>query len=136
MPRQEDLTFIKTMSNLELSPVFLRELRKGVEAGKKKKALAANASALERQSGVGSEALTSRGSPQIPVNNRKADQLSNSDGPSKPPQPSPCARPSVWNGPEAQDSTGELAAESSRQHGRTDGGLAYAAVVAGRACTQ
>jgi hypothetical protein len=98
-----------------------------VEAGKKKKAPAASASALERQSGVRNEALTSPGSPLIPVNNRKADQLSRSDDPSETPppfQPSPCAWPFVWNGPEAQGSTGELAAESSRQHGRTEGGLA------------
>jgi hypothetical protein len=49
------------MSNLEPSPVFLRELRKEVVPGKKKKAIAASrskatsASHLERQSGVGSE---------------------------------------------------------------------------------
>jgi hypothetical protein len=59
MPRQEDLEVIKAMSNLEPSPVFLRELRKGVVAGRKKKAIAdsnakaTSASALERQSGVG-----------------------------------------------------------------------------------
>jgi hypothetical protein len=46
------------MSNLELSPIFLRELRKEVAAGKKKdltasKTNATRISALERQSGVG-----------------------------------------------------------------------------------
>ena len=85
MLTQEDLAFVKAMSKLEFSPVFLLELRKAVEASKKKKALSASASALEHQSGVGSETLTSRESPQIPVNNRKADQLSRSDGPPEPP---------------------------------------------------
>jgi hypothetical protein len=33
---QEELAFIEAMSNLELSPVFLWELRKAVMAGKKK----------------------------------------------------------------------------------------------------
>jgi hypothetical protein len=75
---------------MPLSPVFLRELRKTVVAGKKKKAIAASKdnatspSSLERQSGVGSEALTSRESPQIPVIKRKADALSRSDGPFEP----------------------------------------------------
>jgi hypothetical protein len=65
------------MSFLEISPVFPRELRKGVVAGKKKKALAASkanmtsVAALERQSGVGIESLTFRDSPQIPK--KKAD---------------------------------------------------------------
>jgi hypothetical protein len=37
MLRQEELAFIKAMPNLELSPVFLWELRKAVVVGKKKK---------------------------------------------------------------------------------------------------
>ena len=60
MPRQEDLKVIKAMSNLEPSPFFLRELRKGVVASKKKaisafKANATSSSTLGRQSGVGGE---------------------------------------------------------------------------------
>ena len=36
MLRQEELAFIKAITNIELSPVFLQELRKAVAAGKKK----------------------------------------------------------------------------------------------------
>jgi hypothetical protein len=35
MLKQEELAFIKAMSKVELSPVFLRELRKAVVVGKK-----------------------------------------------------------------------------------------------------
>jgi hypothetical protein len=41
----------------------------------------ANASTLDRQKGVGSEAMNSRESPQLPVSRRKADELSSSGGP-------------------------------------------------------
>jgi hypothetical protein len=41
MPRQE-LAFMKAISNIELSPVFLQEMSKTVAAGKEKKALAAS----------------------------------------------------------------------------------------------
>jgi hypothetical protein len=52
----QELAFMKAISNIDLSPAFLQELRKAVAAGKKKKALAASkvnamsASALERNS--------------------------------------------------------------------------------------
>ena len=73
-----------------LSPVFLRELRKAVVAGKKKKPLeaskanATSPSALKRQSGVGSEASTSRNSLHLAVSKRKAEELSSLDCPSEP----------------------------------------------------
>jgi hypothetical protein len=35
MLRQEELAFIKAITNIQLSPVFLRQLRKAVAAGKK-----------------------------------------------------------------------------------------------------
>jgi hypothetical protein len=65
------------MSSIELSPVFLWELRKAVAAGKKKalvgpKAIATSALALKRL-GVRSEAMSSRDSPQLPTSKRKAD---------------------------------------------------------------
>jgi hypothetical protein len=89
MSRQEDLEVIKAISNFEPSPVFLRELRKGLAAGKKKaiaafKANATSSSTLERQSGVGSDYLTSREYPQIPVSKRKVDEISSSDGSRRP----------------------------------------------------
>jgi hypothetical protein len=64
MLRQEELAFIKAVGSMDLSPVFLRELRKAMAAAKKKKALAAttpnaSASALEYPGGAGGEARTS-----------------------------------------------------------------------------
>lgn len=58
--RQEELAFIKAISNIELSPVFLRELMKAVVARKKKalaatKAKAASATTFKRPSGVGGD---------------------------------------------------------------------------------
>ena len=59
-------------------------------APEKEKSLAApkdnvtSISALERQNGVGSKALTSCETPQLPVRKRKAEELSTSDGPSEP----------------------------------------------------
>jgi hypothetical protein len=119
MLRQEELAVINAISSIELSPVFLWELRKAVEAGKKKKALAeiktsiTSASALERLSGAGGEARTSRDFPPLQVSTRKAKEFSSSD----------CHLPEPGNlfvdGSEAQGTTGELASQSSRQLGPT-----------------
>jgi len=62
MLRQDELAFIEAISNIELSTVFLQELRKTV--------------ALKHNSGVGSDALTSHDSPQFQVSKRKAEELS------------------------------------------------------------
>ena len=103
----------------------------------KKKALAASkanatiASALERHSGVGSEALTFRESPQLNVSKRKAEDLSRSDCPSEPASRRPAPGFLFGDGP-AEGTTDELAAKSSRQLGLTEGGLACSVVVAGR----
>jgi hypothetical protein len=81
MLNQEDVVIIKAMSNTELSPVFLRQLRKAMSAAKKKKALAISktsvttASALRHNSGVRSEAQTSR---ELLQPKRKTDKLSKS----------------------------------------------------------
>jgi non-homologous end joining protein Ku len=85
MLKQGELEFIKAMSNTEISSVFFRELRKAMAAAKKKRALvgskanATNASALEHNSRVRSEAQTFR---EIPQPKRKAEELSSSDCPS------------------------------------------------------
>lgn len=61
----EEVAFIKVNSSIELSPIFLLELRKEMAAGKKKKDLSApnakamRASALERPRGVGGDARKS-----------------------------------------------------------------------------
>lgn len=76
MLRQDELAFIQATSNIELSPVFLREVRKAVAACKKRKALAAtkanaaSASALECQCRVGSEDLASCDRPRITYRER------------------------------------------------------------------
>ena len=100
--RRNTDAFIKALSNLQLSPVFLRELRKEVTAGKKKALAAskANASALEHQSGVVSESLTCD-SLQLPFSKRKADELSSSDGPSETASRRPVAGHLFGDGPAA-----------------------------------
>ena len=111
-------------------------------AGKKKKTLAAtktsttSASALERPSGAGGEARTSRDPPQLQVSKRKAEELSSSDCLSQPASRRPAPGHLFVDAPEAQGTTGELAAQSSRQLGPIEGGLAYATVVAGVASLQ
>ena len=108
MLKQEEVAFIKALGSIELSPVFLRELRKAMAAGKKKKALTApkvkatSASALERPSGVGGEAWTSRCSPQPSVSKRKAYELSNSDCLSEPASRRPAPGHLFDDGPRAQ----------------------------------
>jgi hypothetical protein len=59
MLRQEELAFFKALGNIEVSPLFLRELRKAITASKRRKAAASRsskASGTERPSGVGGEA--------------------------------------------------------------------------------
>jgi len=76
--RQEELAFLKDLTNVEISPLFLRELKKTMAAGKKNKDLAAhktNASIDERPSGVG-EASTPRDPPIPRAPKQKAEELS------------------------------------------------------------
>jgi hypothetical protein len=133
MLRQEELAFLKALGHVELSPVFLRELRKAVAAGKKKKALAASKAstasipAPQRPRGVG-EGRYPRDSQHIIK--RKAVEPSSSDCPSEPGSRRPAPEHLFGDGPEGQGNTGEQIAHSSRQLGFTEGGLAYAAVVA------
>ena len=78
---QEELVFIKSMSNFELSPVFLRELRNAVAAGKKEMPLAASkenassASALQHQSVLRSEAPTTLESLQLELGKRELNSF-------------------------------------------------------------
>jgi hypothetical protein len=112
MLRQEELAFIKVISNIELSPVFLQELRKAVAAGKKKKAFAAikpgteRVSAPERPKGASGESWTSRDSPQLHVSKRKAEELSSSDCPFASASRCPAPRHMFDDGPEVQGTTG------------------------------
>jgi hypothetical protein len=133
MLKQEEVAFLKALTSIELSPVFLRERKKAMAAGKKRKALAASkatsTAALERPGG---EARTSRDT----LSKRKAEELSSSDCPSESASRRPAPGHLFDDGPEAQGTTGELAALGSRQLGPTEGGLAYATVVAGVASPQ
>jgi len=109
-----------------------------VVAGKKKdlatsKSNATSVSSLERHSGGGCEARTSRDSPQLHVSKIKAEDLSSADCPPEPASRCPAPGHLFGDGPTAQGTTGELTAQRSRQLGSTEGGLGYAAVVAGRA---
>jgi hypothetical protein len=70
------------------------------------------------------------------VSKRKAEELSSSDSPSELASRRPALGHLFDNRPEAQGTTGELAAQSSSQLGPTESGLAYAKVVAGVASLQ
>ena len=92
MLRQEDLEFMKAMSNIKLFPNLLRELGKAVVVGMKKatavsKANTMIASALQHQSGVGSEDLTFHDSSQLPLIKNEAEELPSLD---LPPEPASC----------------------------------------------
>ena len=87
-------------------------------AGKKRKTLVASgasASALERASGVGGEARSSRDSLQLNASIRKAEELSNTDCTSEPASPRPAPGHLFDDGAEAQGTTGELAGVASLQ---------------------
>ena len=88
---KEELAFIKALSNVEVSPLFLKEVKKAVAAGKMKTTLAAhkaNTSAGERPSWVG-EARTSRDPLLMSAPKRKAEELSGPGCPSEPPRRRP-----------------------------------------------
>jgi hypothetical protein len=120
--------FIKVISSIELSTQFVKELRKAEAATKVN---AASDSALERPSGVETEVRTSRDTLQLNVSKREAEELSSSDCPSEPAIKGPAPGHLFGDGPEAQGTTGEPDAQSSRQIGPTVDKLAYATVVAG-----
>jgi hypothetical protein len=115
------------LSNPEVSAVFIRALSKALAAAKMKKAPetnAANASTTEREF------------PQLTASKRKADELSSSGCSSEPANRCPVPGNQFDLRPEAQDTTGELAATSSQQLSVSEGGLPCAAVVASYASPQ
>jgi len=141
MLRQEELAFIKAVGSMELSPVLLRELWKAMAAAKMK-ALAAttpnttSVSALGHSGGAGGETRTSLDTVQPNVSKRIAEELLSSDCTSEPASGRPAPGHLFDGGPEVHGTTGELAAQSGRQLGPTEGRLAYATVVAGVASLQ
>jgi hypothetical protein len=128
MLNQEQEAFAKAVSDPdalsepEVSTVFIRALRK---------ALAAAIIIPEANA-----ANTEREFPQLTACKRKADELSSPGCSSEPASRRPAPGNQLDLGPEAQGTTGELAATSSRQLGVSEGGLLYAAVVAGYASPQ
>jgi len=70
------------------------------------------------------------------VSKRKAEELSRPDCPSEPATRRPAPGHLFSDGAVVQGTKDELAAQSSRQLGSTEGGLAYSAVVAGRSDLQ
>jgi hypothetical protein len=130
MLNQEQEAFTKALSETdalsdpEVSTVFIRALRKTLAATKMKRIPEANAANTEREF------------PQLTACKRKTDELSSSGWSSE----SASHRSATGNqldlGPEAQDTTGELAATSIRQLSVSEGGLPYSAVVAGYASPQ
>lgn len=86
-------------------------------------------------SGVRSEGLFSHKTLQLPVSQRGADELSNSDSLSEP-AGCPAPRHLFGDRPVAQGSTGKLAAKSRQQLRPSKGGLVYDALVAQHTSTQ
>ena len=133
MLSQEELAFIKAMSNLELSPVFLWDLRKSVVTGKKKKPLRHPSLTLWvlRPLSVRAESAVMLLPPaslySCPWAKRNADKISRSDGLSEPSSHHPAPWHLFSYGPTAQ---GKLVTKRSQQLGLTEGGLVYTVAVA------
>ena len=127
MLRQEELAFIKAISTLQLSPALLRELMALSWRKKRPVALA------------GSRGTTSGGGTRAPqrltgqlTGKRKANELASSGESFK----TTNRRPAPGDGSvplpvSASAVTGEQAAASSLQLGPPEGGVTYAAVLAG-----
>jgi hypothetical protein len=116
MVHQEELAFLKAIAAVKVSPVLRQELRKAVYARK-------------------STATTKKKCPTVATSRRqtgmkrKASQL-NQDGVTEPATRRTAMGPATAVTP---PTTGEPTAECSRQLGPSEGGPAYAAVVAGHA---
>jgi hypothetical protein len=78
MLKQEELAFMKTVSTLQLSPAFLRELRRATTASKRRKVLAPGKAKPSGE--VVDEVQISHKPLQLPAGKRKATELSTSDG--------------------------------------------------------
>jgi hypothetical protein len=116
---QEELAFFKALSTLQISPAILKELRTALASSKK------------RTLGSAGSRGTKLRPPSLNVGKRKAKELVGSGGTTEPgnrrPEPGACSAPL----PAFISVTGEQAASGSRQLGPPEGGVTYAAVVAG-----
>jgi hypothetical protein len=126
MLRQEELAFVKAISNLQVSPALLKELRLALSRRKKKPAVPAGS----RSSGSGAKA-PQRASSQLVAVKRKANELASSGDSSEPANRRPATVAVSAPLPALPSVTGEQAAGSSRQLGPPEGGATYAAILAG-----
>jgi hypothetical protein len=120
---QRELAFIKAITDLELSPLFLEELRKAMAEAKRSRALAATTSTCVDETGA------------LPDQNackRKAAPDCATEAAYRHPAPK---HPPI-EGPEFPGAIGEQVAQSSRQLRSAEGRVAYATVVAGGATMQ
>jgi hypothetical protein len=105
MLRQEELMIVKVISNLQVSPALLKELRYALSRRKKKPAVPAGS----RSSGSGAKA-PQRTSSQL-AGKRQANELASSGDSSEPAN----RRPAIGAGSALPSVMGEQAAASSRQ---------------------
>jgi hypothetical protein len=112
MAHQEELAFLKAIASVRLYPALRQELREAVQPKR------CSATAKKCPTVVTSRSLTGM--------KRKASQLKQ-DGLAEPATRIPAMGPATAGTPRT---TGEPTAECSRQLGTTEGGPAYAAVVA------
>jgi hypothetical protein len=131
MLKLREPAFIKAMSNTELSSVFLRELKKAMEAAKNKKGLAAyktgSTTASASRARLRPPAKFRSPSGKLKSSPARTSRVSQSSN--KHPAPGHL----FDEGPGAHGTTGQQDAQCSRQLGPYDDGIAYAVVVAGHA---
>ena len=128
MLRQEELAFIKAISTLQLSPAILKELSMALSRRKKKPVLPAGI----RSTTSGCGARTPQRSSGLLAGKRKANELASSGESLEPANRRPAPRDGSAPLPvSALAVTGELVASCSRQVVSAEGGVTYAAVLAG-----
>jgi hypothetical protein len=128
MLRQEELACIKALSTFQVSPAVLKELRMALSREKKRPAGPAGSRSTAPRDRAGAP---QRPSGQL-AGKRKANVLASSGDSSEPanrrPAPSEGSAPLPASAPAV---TGEQAAWCSRQLGPPEGGVTYAAFLAG-----
>jgi hypothetical protein len=128
MLKQEELAFIKALSTFQVPPAVLTELTMALSRKKKRLAVPAGRRSTAPRSWAGAH---QRPSGQL-AGKRKANELASSGDSFAPanrrPEPSEGSAPMPASAPAV---TGEQAASCSRQLGPPEGGVTYAAVLAG-----
>jgi len=109
MLRQEELDFIKVISNIEVSPIFLMELKNAVAAGKRQKVLAAlrPAQTAHRASSAPAESVGRVPPASLSTQAREKPRNLRAQTAVWASQPPPSPGHLFDNGSEAQGTTGE-----------------------------